>query len=152
MYNDYYRPFMMGGPVGITFFSIIGIVAYVLSALGLMKLAQNKGIENAWLAWIPIANFYLLGRIVETVNIGTWEIPRLEIVLPVSFAVVMVLGRIPVLGFLLFIAFAVLMGFVLYRLFSKYRPDQAVLYTVLSIVLGLFWIFVFIIRNDKEVA
>ncbi len=152
MYRSFYGPYIMAGAVGTTFAVIIGIVAYVLFALGLMKLAQNKGIENAWLAWIPIANFYLLGRIVETVNIGTWEIPRLEIVLPISVAAVMLLGGVRVLGFLLLIAFAVLMGFVLHRLFSKYRPDQAVLYTVLSIVLGLVWVFIFIIRNDKEIA
>ena len=149
---DMYRPAMVAGAAGITIVSIIGVVAYVLTALGLMKLAQNKGIENAWLAWIPLANLYLLGKIVETVSIGTWEIPRLEVVLPLVAVGYLLLGRIPVLGFIIGLAMVVFAGFVLHRLFSKYRPDQAVLYTVLSIVLGLFWVFVFIIRDDKEIA
>jgi hypothetical protein len=131
--------------------AIVGITAYVLFSFGLMTLAKNKGIENAWLAWIPIGNLYILGKIVERVSIGSWEIPRLDIVLPIAGAV-MWLGVIPVIGWLISIALLVLAGFVLHKLFSKYRPEQAVLYTVLSIALGLVWIFVFIIRNDQEIA
>ena len=131
---------------------IFAVVAYVFSALGLMTLANNKGIENAWLAWIPIANLYILGKIVETVDIGTWTVPKLELILPLSVPALWLLNFIPVIGWLASIAVLVFYGFVLHKLFSKYRPEQAVLYTVLSIVLGLFWIFIFIIRNDTEVA
>ena len=130
--------------------TIIGIIAYVMFSLGLMTLAKNKGIANAGLAWIPIANLYILGKIVETVDIGTLKIQRLDIILPVSVLAMWVLGLIPVIGWILSIAYAIFLGFVLHKLFLKYRPAQAVLYTVLSIVLGLIWIFVFIIRNDQE--
>ena len=130
--------------------TIIGIIAYVMFSLGLMTLAKNKGIENAWLAWIPIGNLFILGKIVETVDIGTWKIPRLDIILPVSVPAMCLLNLIPVIGWILSIAYAVFLGFVLYKLFMKYRPAQAVLYTVLSVVLGLVWVFVFVIRNDQE--
>jgi len=132
--------------------TIIGIIAYVMFSLGLMTLAKNKGIENAWLAWIPIGNLYILGKIVETVNIGSWEIPKLEVVLPIAAVVGGLLGSIPVVGWIFSLALVILIGFVLYKLFTKYRPEQAVLYTVLSIVLGLIWVFIFIIRNDEEIA
>ena len=148
-YDDVpYAALACGGAAAVFAF-IIGIAAYVFTSLGLMTLAKNKGIENAWLAWIPIGNLYILGKIVKNVKIGSWEIPQLEVVLPIASVAVAILSFIPVLGFLIAIAAAVLSGFVLYKLFSMYRPEQAVLFTVLSFILGLFWIFVFIIRNDQ---
>ena len=40
--------------------AIIGVVMYVLYAFPLFQMAQNAGMENAWLAWIPIAQIYVL--------------------------------------------------------------------------------------------
>lgn len=133
-------------------FVILAIVMYILLSLGLYKLAQNAGIENPWLAWIPIANLYILGKLVKTVSLGSFEIPSLEIVLPVASIATVVLANIPVIGWLFNIAYLVLLVLVLYRLFSIYRPEQATLWTVLSIVLsfiGMPAIFIFIMRNDR---
>lgn len=41
---------------------VIGIISFVISSLSLMKMAQKKNIENAWLAWIPAGNFFYLGQ------------------------------------------------------------------------------------------
>lgn len=43
------------------FFSAILFVRYILYSLGLMGLAKRTGVKNAWLAWIPVANVYVLG-------------------------------------------------------------------------------------------
>lgn len=40
---------------------VIGLVSYVLLAVGLHSMAKRRGIRNAWLAWIPIANAWVLG-------------------------------------------------------------------------------------------
>ena len=138
------------GGIVVFFFSIIGIAMYVLFSLGLMKLAENKGIENPWLAWIPIANMYILGLIVKEVDVFGQKITKLELVLPISCAIGL-FAAIPVIGQLLVLAYGIFMIFVLLKLFKMYRPEQAVLYTVLSVILGLFSIFIFIIRNDSPV-
>ena len=39
------------------------IAAYVLSSLGLYTIAKRRGISNPWLAWIPVANAWILGSI-----------------------------------------------------------------------------------------
>lgn len=36
------------------------IVMYVVLAITLMKIAQKTNTDNAWLAWIPIANLFLI--------------------------------------------------------------------------------------------
>ena len=137
--------------LGLLFFAI-AIAAYVLTALGLYKLAQKQNFENAWLAWIPVAQFYIIGKIVGEAKFGTaFTIPRLELVLPLGAIAIGILGYIPVLGQLIALAYAVVCIYSLYLLYKKYVPDQAVLYTILSAV-GLFAIFIFIIRDKDQVV
>lgn len=45
------------------FASIYSIVVYVLHSLGLYTIAKRRLIHNPWLAWIPIANLWVLGSI-----------------------------------------------------------------------------------------
>lgn len=39
------------------------IVSYVLSAVGMYRIARRRGIHHAWLAWVPVGNSWLLGSI-----------------------------------------------------------------------------------------
>lgn len=41
----------------------LGIAGYVLSSLGLCTIAKRRGIEHPWLAWIPVANAWIIGSI-----------------------------------------------------------------------------------------
>ena len=43
---------------------VVGI--YVYSSLALMTIAKKTDTENAWLAWIPFANTYLISQIAQT--------------------------------------------------------------------------------------
>jgi hypothetical protein len=49
--------------LSILFFAVIGLVFYVLKSIGLSTLAANRGIENPWLAWIPVADLYIMGLV-----------------------------------------------------------------------------------------
>ena len=60
-----------------TFIAIIYLVLlayvitnYVIRAIGLHRIAKNSGVENAWLAWIPLADLYLLGKVTGDVSLG----------------------------------------------------------------------------------
>ena len=43
----------------------IGIAGYVMRAIAYQTIAKRRGIPNPWLAWIPLANYYLMGSIVD---------------------------------------------------------------------------------------
>lgn len=45
------------------FSPVIAIAAYVLMGLGLFTIARNRKIQDAWLAWVPVVNIWLLGCI-----------------------------------------------------------------------------------------
>ena len=39
------------------------IVSYVLTSLAYYKIAKRRGIANAWLSWIPVANSWIIGKV-----------------------------------------------------------------------------------------
>lgn len=39
------------------------VVSYIFTALGMYTIARRRGIHHAWLAWIPIGDYWLLGSI-----------------------------------------------------------------------------------------
>lgn len=138
------------GALATLLFTVIGLAFYVLKSIGLYTLANNRGIENSWLAWIPVADLYIMGLLVGEMDILNYHLDNLGLWCPVIFVGGAVLSRIPVLGVLIQLALFVFALYFLYKLFEKYT-SQAVLYTVLSIIPGLFAIFLFIIRNNEMI-
>ncbi len=43
----------------------IGIASYVMTSLSLYTLADRRQIKNPWLAWIPIANYWIVGSLAD---------------------------------------------------------------------------------------
>ena len=43
----------------------IGIINYVLQSLAMYTIADRRRIPNAWLAWLPFGNVWILGSIVD---------------------------------------------------------------------------------------
>ncbi len=138
------------GALGFLWF-IVFVVFYVLKSLGISALAANRGLENPWLGWVPVADLYLLGMLVGSMDLFGYKVDKLEIILPAAMVGGSVLGMIPFLGWLLILAVTVFWVMFLYKLYEMYTTN-AVLYTVLSIVFCLFPIFLFAIRNNPPLA
>lgn len=49
---------------------LIGILiaSYVMCSIGYQTIAQRRGIKCPWLAWIPIANYWVVGSIADEYN------------------------------------------------------------------------------------
>lgn len=134
------------GALGFVWFIVL-VVFYVLKSLGISALAANRGFENPWLGWVPIADLYLLGMLVGSMDLFGYRVDKLEIILPAAMVGVLVLGRIPFIGWLITLVVMVFFIMFTYKLFEMYSSN-AILYTVLSMLLGLFPIFLFVIRNN----
>jgi len=48
---------------------IMGVL-YILGSLGTMRIAARQGDQLSWLAWVPIANMYLLGKVGMSMEVG----------------------------------------------------------------------------------
>ena len=69
---------------------LVAVVNYILTAIAVYKVAQRKGIDHAFLAWIPIAQIYLYAELIGTnVKIGNVTIPQY----PWIYTGVIVLGN-----------------------------------------------------------
>ncbi len=71
---------------------ILGIAVYVFTALAFMNIAKRTNTPNGWLAWIPIANLYLMTQIAK---VPWWTM------------LVILLAWIPVLGSLLVVGVSI---------------------------------------------
>ena len=63
---------------------VIGILLYILFAVGLYGLAKTEETGNEWFAFIPILQFYIMGKILKEVKVFGYTVPMLELVLPLS--------------------------------------------------------------------
>lgn len=41
----------------------VGVVLYICQSVGLSTVACRRGIQNSWLAWLPLGNLWILGSI-----------------------------------------------------------------------------------------
>lgn len=44
---------------------VFSLIFWIISALSLQSIARRRGIRNAWLAWVPIGNEWILGSIAD---------------------------------------------------------------------------------------
>ena len=67
VFADVAEPFAIGLIIFLLIFYLVilvfGIVSYVFSSIGMYTIAKRRGIHHPWLAWIPVANTWILGSI-----------------------------------------------------------------------------------------
>ncbi len=125
---------------------VVGIVLYLLMAIGLKKMADNRGIENSWLAFIPIGNMYILGMVVGDIELFGNTIPHNEWILLAGCLV----SFVPVIGQFLAIIFSIYLIIVFYNVYKMYAPGKEVMYTILSVIFPFLGPVFFFILRDKE--
>lgn len=157
--------------------AVSALVFHLIKGAGLARMARNAGLPNPALAWIPVANNYLLGCLCDrAVYCRTGNQWRFSIILPV-LDLVSILGGGSITaalygiftsyyyygsdfditnegfrsfgGNLFAIATTVAMAIALYHLFCDYDPGREVLYTVLSVIFGSVAqaILIFVLRD-----
>lgn len=77
-FNDYYGNDPSFGEAMTAVFAVIGIILlivgilsllfWILRSIGLMTIAKNRGLNNPWIAWIPMVGVYTLGAIADDIQ------------------------------------------------------------------------------------
>jgi hypothetical protein len=139
----------------ILLFILLGLIFYILFSLGLYTMASRRNLPNAWLAWIPIAQLYMMGEVIGPVELGNFTADRPGLYLLGAIIGLSVLSMLPMLGPIFSLATMVVIIGSLYLLFSRYTTDNTpLLYTILGIASfgALAAILVFTIRNNEYQA
>ncbi|MBR5615173.1 MAG: hypothetical protein IKW64_07815 [Clostridia bacterium] len=72
--------------------AVIGlcIADYVLSSLGLYRLAKRRGISKPWIAWLPVVNSWTVGAVTDDYELRCGFKRKWRIVLPLLTGIVLV--------------------------------------------------------------
>ena len=94
LFNETFNEAFAGGFVGGSLATLIAlgivvmllllaifVILYVIKSLALMRIAQKTKTKNSWLAWIPIADFYLLTQTAR--QSGWWTLLFIGIFIPI---------------------------------------------------------------------
>ena len=152
-YNYAFRAMLHASIVIILACIISVIVLYILKAIGLMKIADKLGTPNSWLAFIPVANMYLLGKMAFKEAWLTWTLVILDIINFASpFAKPFWTGNtlIIVTATSIFSIILLILNYIaLYKIYSKIS-DKAVVMLIFTVLTAGFIapIFLFAIRNN----
>lgn len=128
------------------------VAVYVIKSIALYRMAKNRELSNAWIAWIPIVHNCLLG---ELTGDRMWNLGGSKYVLSIFPFILIALALTRIGLFLVLplgILYAVYYFMCLYRLFDIYKPESKDLYILSSVFLffmGAVWMFV--IRNNAPV-
>lgn len=155
---------------------MVSVAIYVFTALSMHTIAQRRGISCPWLAWIPVANLWVLGSVSDQYRYLTrgqrkckrmW-LPALQVgtvvltgvVLAVFVAMIVAESFEGVMTALLLLiplcvtglAGAIMQFMALYDVYASCDPDNASLYLVLSVFFTFLRpIFLFLSR-EKELG
>lgn len=78
------------GIIAIIFLIILMIAVYVYISIALMSIAKKTKTKNAWMAWVPILNFYLLTQIAK--QSGWWTLILLAWAIPFGGIAILAVG------------------------------------------------------------
>lgn len=153
---------------------LFSLAMYILTSLGMYRMAKRRGIHRPWLAWIPVGNMWILGCISDqyqaVVKNKTTNRRGTLMGLYIASLLLAVIYMIFAVGFALSQNFAFLGGFLITFLailavsiafsvfgymsyFDFYRsadPDNAVLYLVLSIFVSVTAPFLIFLCGKKD--
>ena len=138
----------------------MGIVFYILQAIGLFKIAKREGREDlAWLAWIPIGSTFLMTVLVEK-EVHQELRGKVTMIYGIIFAASFVASVfsvfIPFIGSIISIFAGIVASIIVFYAFyflAKMHSTNPLLHLVISIVtIGIAMpIQIFIFRNRKRV-
>lgn len=160
-------------------YAFIFIPVFIMYSIGLYKMAKNQNLENPWLAWIPVGNYYIVGLLAKDSPFIKRKFKRIEIftlIAGILYAGILIYSMyislnsisnmneymnsvysssywstmlISLISSLIALLIRAFMIFTYYHLYKIYSPQEAALYTGLS-VFSLTFVFLFVIRNYKR--
>lgn len=134
----------------LTFIALGGL--YLLFSYGLYKLADRAGVENSWLAFIPLVQYYTMGKVIKDLKIGNWTVPHLAWVLLLTPIIYSILAQIPILNAIAGVLYLLFYIIVTYTLFKKYSHNALVMTIIGFLLPFMYAIFIFAIRNNRPIT
>jgi hypothetical protein len=154
-YAASWAPALIAVIIGVVVVALaIAIVLYVFESIALYSIAKKRGIENPWLAWIPVGNAFLIGKIADyydlretgkSNNFAIWMLCLSGATLVLSFTVIL-----SFIGVMAAIALAVFEYICFYKFYKHVNPQNSTLLLVLSILFSVALPFILFAHRNKD--
>lgn len=126
-------------------FIVLGIVYWILTAIGLQMYAKKNNIDNTWLAWIPIAQSLYLLYIYDVKFKPQY---KLLLIGAISIAATVILSFIGFsIPFLIFV-----MGYAMFWLFKRHEVNLALQMVIMILTFGLSLPFQLMLLSRRPVS
>lgn len=111
--------------------SMVGIASYVMTSLSVYTIAKRREINNPWLAWIPVANYWIIGSIADDYDEKNGIKRKWRITLLALYIIFMAIFLVGYIG--------MIVAMVLYMVRTEYGTfDAPMNATMLSIFVGIY--------------
>ena len=131
------------------FVFVYSVLLYLFSGYSLYEIAKRNNVKNAFVAWIPIVQYYVIGSIAEEYVIFGVRIKHLSLTMCALAFIQIFCGYFPMFGLsILGFAAKLAIALVMHKFFYLFEPKYALIFSVLCIFGRLpFAILLFLIRE-----
>ncbi len=141
----FYGVFLIWG-IFISFVMLFGLVFWVLRSLAVYQIAKRRGLENAWLSWIPVGRDWMIGSISDQYQYLVHGKVRHQRKILLGFSIAsFVLGLITVIMSLGIITGISVSG-LMYGEFGYYMAMQGVGMSLMTVLFSVIAIVAFVFR------
>ena len=127
--------FSVGSMLFILILFVLAIVSYFLSSISLMQMAQRESIDEAWLAWIPVGNLYIIGKLIKSFKFNGQIFEPAEYILPGFWLASMALSGVSFIGSLATLALSLVTFLSFHSLYKLYAPADVTKYMIMTVLL-----------------
>ena len=117
--------------------TLLAVASYVLTALALYVIARRRGLKYPWLAWIPIANCWLLGSLSDQYRYVVRGEHTHRRVFVLFFRILRAILNVSLIGLAASLCFQVFGGIWQYNLMSDMLMDRILNRAVALLLVGL---------------
>lgn len=139
--------FILG--LNIIFTIAYNVAIYAACAYSLFIIGKKNNVSNAWLAFVPILQYYIIGSICEEYELLGLRIKNLQWVLCIVAAVQVLASVSTVFGAgIIGLIAGILMALSLHKFFYLFDPSKATIYAILCLFGRLpLAIILFLVKN-----
>ena len=120
--------------LNLIFTIVYNVVIYAACAYSLYVIGKKNNVENTWLAFIPILQYYIIGSICEEYQIFGYRIKNLKWTLCIIAAVQMLASVSTAFGAgIVGIVAGLLIALIMHKFFYLFSPERATIYALLCV-------------------
>lgn len=114
--------------------TVLTLTSYAISSVSLYKIGMNNGVKYPWLAFVPVAHYYIIGSICEEYRLLGVTIKQLGIVMPLLLLAQVSLSTVSsFFAFVPGIIIGIVIALIMHKFFYLFDPAKAFVLAIICL-------------------